>query len=237
MSSKHRSIVIPGEPIVKGARWKTEFGTYKDGDVVRAYIMGIAHIDFRKRTVKVIPLRYHQYIPRVGDIVIGKVVDYGPVAWYIDIGADQVARLDAIDFLGRPMDPMRENIRSFLDVGDVICAKVILAERGALPQLSAAASDLGKLVGGKLIFVNITKIPAIIGKQGKLINMVKQLTHADIRVGANGVIWIKADPEIMKIVEGAIRLIEREAHVPDLYSRVRSYINRELQRLRSRRRI
>lgn len=233
MAVKHMSIVVPGEILVRGPDWKAGEGTYKQGNAVIAAILGVAQIDFRTRTVRVIPLRAHEYIPKVGDIVIGKVIDCRATHWLVDIGAPWPGRLEAVDFLGRPVDPIREQLRSYLDIGDVVCAKVVMAEPGIYPQLSCTASDLGKLVGGKLIYVDQSKVPRIIGKEGRMISMIKELTRADVRVGANGVVWIRApNPRILEIVEKAVRMIERESTAPDLYQRVRSLILSEMRKAR-----
>jgi len=51
----------------------------------------------------------------------------------------------------------------------------------------------GKLTGGQLMNVNPNKVPRIIGKEGSMVNLIKNATGCNITVGQNGVVWMKAD--------------------------------------------
>ena len=61
--------------------------------------------------------------------------------------------------------------------------------------------------------------------------MIKSDLQIDIVVGQNGIVWVKGNPDRMKIAVEAIRQIEREAHTSGLTDRVRDFINVKLAEL------
>ena len=64
---RHR-IVVPGELIVEGPKYKAGFGTYKEDDKLFASIIGFSEIR-GGNNVFVVPFS-GPYIPKVGDVVI-----------------------------------------------------------------------------------------------------------------------------------------------------------------------
>ena len=198
--------------------------------MIVAEVIGIVYI--KDKNIKVVPLEGSYYIPKVGDIIVGKIVDYNPVSWSVDIRAPYLARLEASDYLGRPIDPSRENINRFLDVGDLVIAKVAVTDRSTNPQLVAYGKGLGKITGGKIVYVAPPKIPRILGRNQSMIKMIRDITKADIKVGNNGVIWVKArNKELEELVIGTILKIERESHIPGLTERVREFLVNGMKKL------
>lgn len=222
---KTNDIVVPGDIIAEG-NYTIEQGAYRLGRKIIAEYLGIVYI--RENKIRVVPLE-GSYYPKVGDKVIGKIVDYSIVSWSVDINAPYYARLDANDYLSKPIDPSKVDIRSILDVGDVVYAEIIVADRASNVQLAANKRGLGKLEGGILIHVTPKKIPRILGKNRSMINMIKEITNSKIIAGNNGYIWIKAkDRYIENIVVEAIKKIERESHVPGLTERIRDFIQKQM---------
>jgi len=220
---KNMDIVVPGDIIAQGKNYKIVEGAFRYNDKIISEVLGILYV--RENTIKVVPLEGNFYIPKVGDVVIGIVIDYNPVSWSVDIRAPYLARLDASDFLGRPIDPNREEITRYLDVGDVIIGKVAMAERATNPQLIAHGRGLGKITEGKIIAVPPKKVPRILGKNQSMIKMIKEITKSEIKVSNNGFVWIKAkDVKIESAIIRVIRKIIREAHVPGLTERIREIL-------------
>ncbi len=92
---------------------------------------------------------------------------------------------------------------------------------------------LHKITRGRLIEVDPVKIPRIIGKKGSMIQLLKNMTNAQIIVGQNGRIIISAPnlhTEILVIK--AINKIEAEAHTTGLTDRIRVYLEEEKNKLR-----
>ena len=199
-----------------------------DGTVVATRV-GLLKI--KGREINVVPLS-GAYIPRKGDSVIGIVVDYSVVYWMLEINYVWRARLDAPEFLKRPFDAGKERITDYLKVGDVVYAKVGSVERGMPPILTCRDKGYGKLEGGRLISINPVKIPRVIGVKSTMIETIKRITKADIRVGANGIIWIKAEkPEIEELIEYAIKKIERESHTVGLTKRIQKELMSGMHRI------
>jgi exosome complex component RRP4 len=84
---------------------------------------------------------------------------------------------------------------------------------------------LRKITHGRLIDVDPVKIPRIIGKKGSMIQLLKNMTNAQIIVGQNGRIVVSANSvEKENLVISAIRKIEAEAHTSGLTDRIRVYL-------------
>ncbi len=216
---KSSKIVLPGEVIVRGGDYNIKGAVIRrpDGSIVATRI-GLLRI--KGRDINVVPLS-GSYTPRRGDSIIGIVVDYSVVYWMLEINYVWRARLDVSEFLKRPFDASKEKTTDYLKIGDVVYAKVAHVGVGISPLLTCRDKGYGKLEGGRLISINPVKIPRVIGVKSTMLETIKRITKADVRVGANGIIWIKAErPEIEELVEYAIKKIERESHTVGLTKRI-----------------
>ncbi|MGQ4891908.1 MAG: exosome complex RNA-binding protein Rrp4 [Candidatus Njordarchaeia archaeon] len=222
---KSNDIVVPGDVIAEGD-FRPFQGTYKIGKKIIAEFVGIVYI--KENKIRVVPLE-GVYYPREGDKVIGKIVDYSIVSWQVDINAPYYARLDASDYFTKPIDPAKVSIKEHLDIGDLVYAEIIKAERATNVQLVANRRGLGKLEGGALVQVSPKKIPRILGKNRSMIKMIRELTKSKIIVGHNGYIWVKANDKKTEItIIEVIKKIEKESHIPGLTERVRGFLTKKL---------
>ena len=58
-----------------------------------------------------------------------------------------------------------------------------------------------------------------------MVTLIKEKTGADIKVGQNGVIWLRAEnPDAELKAEKAIRLIEEKAHTEGLTQTVEAFL-------------
>jgi len=223
-------IVVPGDVIAENYNYTVKGAAIirPDGKIVATRV-GLLRI--KGREINVIPLA-GRYIAQKGDSVIGIIIDYSLVYWLLEINYVWKARLDASDFLKKPFDPTKELITKYLKIGDVVYAKVAHTERGLPPILTCRDSGYGKLEGGRLISINPAKIPRVIGVKGSMLETIKRITKADIKVGANGIIWVRAEkPEIEELVEYAIKRIERESHVSGLTKKIQNDLIRGMHRI------
>ncbi len=214
-------IVVPGEIIAQGGQYNVKGAAIvrADGTIIATRI-GLLRM--KGRDINVVPLA-GPYIPNRGDNVIGIVVDYSVVYWLLEINYVWKARLDASDFLRRPFDTGKERITDYLKMGDVVYAKVAHVERGMNPIVSCREKGYGKLEGGRLISINPVKIPRVIGVKSSMLETIKRITKAEIKVGANGIIWVRAEkPEIEELIELVIKKIEKESHVSGLTKRIQN---------------
>lgn len=199
--------------------------SYKIGSKVYACKLGL--VEYKGKVVNVVALNTF-YIPSVGDLVIGKIVEINLHGWTVDINSPYLATLRASEAINKPYKPQKDELSEILDIGDIIQAKVIAFDRTRDPLLTIREPGLGKITRGQIIKVSPAKIPRIIGRKGSMINILKKETHCNITVGQNGLIHIYGrDPEDERIAILAIKKIELEAHTSGLTDRVTEMISKE----------
>ncbi len=213
-----RKIVVPGEKI--DMEGKPGRGVFTENGKMYSSYLGI--VESRSGYVNVIPLS-GCYIPKKGDKVIGKIVDLAPMNWVVDINAPYYAPLHVNDV---PWRVEFGDTGRFLSIGDVVLAKVSNVNEMGQVWITLKEQGLRKLEGGHIIQISPSKVPRVIGKNGSMIQMLKDHTNCRIYVGQNGVIWISGSPEgIIKVIK-AIRMIEREAHTFGLTDRIKEFLER-----------
>jgi exosome complex component RRP4 len=224
---ERRQIVTPGDMLAEGDYIAGE-NTYKEGN--RIYAARIGLVEYEDKKVSVVALRAF-YIPRVGDTVIGTVVEVGFSGWTVDINAPYLAMLRASDVLNRPFKPQKNDLTEVLDVGDLVVAKIVSYDRTHNPQLSVDEPGLGKITRGQIVKITPTKIPRVIGKKGSMISMIKQETGCHIILGHNGIILITGKSlEDEELAMMAIHKIEEESHITGLTDRILQMIKKEKEK-------
>ncbi len=181
-----RKVVIPGEVIEKGNDFLPGEGTEKRGEEIVALRYGLA--EESNRLVKVIPLSgvYH---PRRGNVIIGKVEMLTFNGWVINIGTAENAFLSLTEV---PRFVNKDGLDEIMDIGDMSVVKIVgINKRGI--DVTIKSRGLGRIDEGLIVPVNPNKVPRIIGKEGSMINLIKDETKCNITVGQNGLIWIKGD--------------------------------------------
>ncbi|MEM3874390.1 MAG: exosome complex RNA-binding protein Rrp4 [Candidatus Bathyarchaeia archaeon] len=224
---ERRQIVTPGDLLAEGDYIAGE-NTYKEDN--RIYAARIGLVEYEDKRVSVVALRAF-YIPRVGDTVIGTVVEVGFSGWTVDINAPYLAILRASDVLNRPFKPQKNDLTEVLDVGDLVVAKIVSYDRTHNPQLSVDEPGLGKITRGQIVKITPTKIPRVIGKKGSMISMIKQETGCHIILGHNGIILITGkNLEDEELAMMAIHKIEEESHTTGLTDRISQMIKKEKEK-------
>lgn len=184
MAENARTVVIPGEIIAEGDDYFAGEGTEKIGPKVYARRYGLR--EESNNLIKVIPLS-GTYIPRRGNIVLGKVVNMTFNGWVIDIGGADRAFLSIMEV---PKYVNKDHLEEVLDMGDLVMAKIWAVNRRGI-DLSLKSRGLGRVDEGIVFKVNPHKVPRIIGKEGSMIKIIKDETNTHISVGQNGYVWIK----------------------------------------------
>jgi exosome complex component RRP4 len=212
-----KQLVTPGEMLAEGEYLPGE-NTYMEQNKIYSSRIGLVDTDNKK--VNVVALRAF-YVPKMGDIIIGTVVEVGFNGWTVDIKAPYTALLRASDVLSRPFKPQNDELSSVLSAGDLIVAKIASYDRAHDPQLTVGEPGLGKITRGQILQVTPTKIPRIIGRKGSMISMIKQETDCQIILGLNGVVLVTGktvEDEELAII--AIKKIEDESHTTGLTDRI-----------------
>ena len=210
MMNEVRDRVTPGEVLGDAKEKRIGYGTFVEEGKIISKFLGI-----KKESngyLSVVPLS-GVYIPRIEDRVIGFITDVEKAGWIVDINSPWQAFLPLSEGVDEFIDFKRTDISKFFDAGDVIYAQVIDTKRGDV-QLTMRTPIARKLKGGVTIKITPNKVPRLIGKEGSMINTVKEKTETIIRVGQNGVVWISGE-NVEKAIK-AIKMIDEKAHIVGL---------------------
>ena len=215
-----RKVVIPGEVIVSGEDYLPGEGTEKRGADIVAIRYGLA--EESSSLVKVIALS-GIYQPRGGNVVVGKVENITFNGWMIDINSPIGAFLSLSEV---PRFVSKDSMSEVLDIGDMLVAKII-GVNGRGIDLTIKMRGLGKIEEGMIIKINSNKVPRVIGKEGSMINIIKNETGCNITVGQNGLIWIKGDRiEDELFVKRAIMFVTEKSFTSGLTEEVQKWFDK-----------
>ena len=183
---KERKIVIPGEMIKKGKDFLPGEGTEKRGDEIFAIKYGLE--DESNKLVRIIPLS-GVYQARRGNIVIGKVENITMNGWVININTAENGFLPLSEV---PRYVNKDDLENVMEIEDMVIAKIIVINKRGI-DLTIKSRGLGKINEGIIMEINPNKVPRVIGKEGSMINLIKEKTNCNITVGQNGIIWINGN--------------------------------------------
>tara|TARA_Y100000296_G_scaffold16254_1_gene19005 strand:- start:187 stop:852 length:666 start_codon:yes stop_codon:yes gene_type:complete len=216
-----RKIVIPGETIVSGEKYLPGEGTEKKDNDIISIMYGLS--EETKGLVKVIPLSgvYH---PRRGNVVIGKVENVTFNGWIIDITAPNSAFLSLTEV---PRYVNKDGLEEVMDIGDMVVAKIWNINKRGI-DLSIKSRGLGKIEDGIIIKINPNKVPRVIGKEGSMVNLIKDETGCNITIGQNGLIWISGDKiEDELLAKKAVIFVTEKSFVEGLTDKLKEWFDKE----------
>ncbi len=219
-SSKKRKVVIPGEVIISGEDYLPGEGARREGNDILATRYGLS--EESGRIVKVIAIT-GAFIPRRNNVVIGRVTDITFHGWLVDIDSASAGFLPLEE---SPRFVNKNEMDQFLAIGDVVAAKIWSVKAKGI-DLALKGKGLGKLEGGFIFRVIPNRVPRIIGREGSMINLIKDKTGCDITVGQNGWIWIKGpsiDAEIR--ARKSIEYIADKVHVEGLTEKMEEWFEK-----------
>ena len=221
-----KSIVVPGEEVAAGMDFLPTEGIYRDGEKLVSSRLGLLVVD--GRLVKLIPLS-GKYLPKRGDVIVGKVIDVAISGWRIDINSAYTAMLSmkeaTAEFIARGADLTR-----YFTFGDYIVTKIVNVTSQNLVDITMKGPGLRKLSEGMIVNVAPNKVPRIIGKQGSMVSMIKDATGCKIIVGQNGVVWLQGEPEQELLAVTTLRKIESESHISGLTDRIKVFLDEEVKK-------
>ena len=216
---KERKVVVPGEVIAIGQNFLPGENTKREGADIISTRFGL--LDIEERLTKVIPLS-GTYIPRRGNIVIGKVVDITYNGWLINIDSPYSAFLPIIECKG--FVSKKDDLSLIYNYGEMVIAKV-LGVKGKGVDLTTRERGFHNLEEGMIVSVNSNKVPRVIGKQGSMVNLIKEYTGCNVVVGQNGLIWIKGESiEAELLAKDAIKMITEKSFVEGLTDKVKEFL-------------
>ena len=219
--SERRKRVIPGDVITSGS-YRADQNTVLDGRLIVSTAVGVSEIV--DDAVRVIPLT-GKYMPRIDDMVVGKVTSHTSLAWELDINSCYVGFLPATDVFGRDFSARSDELASRLKRGDLVAARIANSDRSRDPLLTVTDRDLGRIDSGELVKMSASKVPRLIGKRGTMIQMIETQTDSLITVGQNGWAVVACeDPNGLLKAKEAIAMVDRLAHTSNLTDRVREML-------------
>ncbi len=192
-----RRIVLPGDKVFDSPR-EVE-SCVKDAEGTYATEVSVFYDD------KVVPLK-GVYVPQQGERVIGIVSGVNFSGYVVDLNSPYPGRLSDQE----TMDD--------LQFGDVISVKVqVVTEVNECVLIEPQ-----RLNGGDILEVPSVKVPRIIGRNGSMLNTIKEFTGTDAFVGKNGRIYLRSGN--VGLAAQTIMKICRESHTSGLTERVTAFL-------------
>lgn len=211
---ENKDLVIPGQVLADDECYPGR-GTFKEDGKICSSLIGL--VSLRNKKIRVIPLK-SKYVPKKGDVVIGKINDVRFSMWDVDINSPYSGILPAFEVFGRD----KKELNKVFDVGDVLFLRVIDVDEVKKAKLGLKGRGMGKFRGGIIVDISPTKVPRLIGKKGSMINMIKDKTNCKIVVGQNGLVWVKGKEDMEQLTREIIHMIEAEAHTSGLTNKVKN---------------
>ncbi|MFH0714636.1 MAG: KH domain-containing protein [Candidatus Diapherotrites archaeon] len=198
-----KKFVVPGDLVSEERKRLGSFVYLRNGKIY-SQVLGIA--DNEKEIVSVVPVQ-GKYLPRMGDLIIGIVSSEKATGYMVDINSFQQSFVS------------KKDIREELQKGNVVTAKLLNVN-----EMREASLDQPRVFyGGEILTISPVKVPRVIGKNGSMLDVLKQGTGCSILVGRNGWIWAKGGNT--QLLQSAVEKIELEAHLPHLTEKMQAFLN------------
>ena len=147
-----------------------------------------------------------RYVPNEGDLVVGIITNRGAEAYEVDLGSAFSASLPYDQF-----EKATKKNRPPWDVGDLVYARVTLANRDMDPELSCVnargkAAGFGGLSGGYMFRCSIRLARALLRKNNVCLRALGKRVAFETAVGMNGRVYVSAaTPATVVKVVNALR--------------------------------
>lgn len=188
-------IVMPGEVVkeamdLAGKNKKVVLGPglRKQGQTILSSRSGVLK---RKANVFFVDSFQKRYIPSRNEGVVGTVIAKAGDIFRVDIGSSEPASLSYLAFEGAT-----KKSRPDVNVGDVLYAKILIANRDLEPELICVDSygrkeNMGVLSDGIIFNCSINLVRKILNPKCPLLMRLKDEVPFECAVGMNGRIWIR----------------------------------------------
>lgn len=219
---EQKRVVFPGEVLAKGMDSIPGFGTYRKDDTIRCSTLGL--LNREGKVLKIIPLR-GIYVPKLHDVVIGKVFDIVMSGWRLELNSPYNCMLSlkegSFGFIRGDAD-----LSKIYDLEDYLVVKIVKVTSQKMVDVTMKGPGLKKLVGGRIVTINNHKVPRLIGRKGSMVSMIKQATGCTIIVGQNGLVWVQGKPEMEIVAVHAIKMVEEKSHYEGLTEIIKEYLEK-----------
>ncbi|XP_072172671.1 exosome complex component RRP40-like [Diadema setosum] len=166
-------------------------GLRQDGEKIISTKSGF--LKCKKPNVFWIDCHQKRYVPAKGDKVLGIVTQKAGDIFRVDIGGSAQAILSYLAFEGAT-----KRNRPNVQVGDVLYAKLLVANRDMEPELvcidsSGRSQDLGSVgTEGFMFQCTLGLVRRLLSPDWPLIRLLGERIPFEIALGMNGRIWVRA---------------------------------------------
>jgi len=214
-------LVVPGEIVAKG-NFRSWVNVLKKGEEYLSLFVGRAEISGGR--VRVIRLS-GPYIPKVGDFVIGVVTEVQPLAATLDINSYVNGYILANAFFKRRIDPSKFDLSNKVNIGDLVAARVKKIERGK--DIVLQPDQKWKVEGDAIFYISPAKAHYLYASRSRIPSKIKELTGAELRLGANGIVVVKGDLKKIEMVKKALDVIESTYNLNGLYGEIIKVLSKD----------
>ncbi|KUL83252.1 hypothetical protein ZTR_10458 [Talaromyces verruculosus] len=151
--------VVPGETVTNDPQWMRGHGTFTTPFSTSIIATVAGTVSKTNKLLSVHPLRA-RYMPEIGDLVVGRIVEVQARRWKVDIAAPLLAQLplSAINLPGgilrRRTSADELQMRNFFVEGDLVVAEVQSVHQDGSATLHTRSLSYGKLRNG--VFMAVT---------------------------------------------------------------------------------
>lgn len=197
MAEKVGKVVLPGDTLEevqeKNSKQKIIIGPGLRRDGQKIYVTKCGILRQREPCVFWVDCQQKRYIPAKGDNVVGVVMAKQGDYFRVDIGGSSPASLSYLAFEGAT-----KRNRPILNVGDLVYAKLLVANKDCEPELVCIdhygkASGLGILPSSGFVFsCSIYLVRNLLSADSDLLKLLGRSIQYEIAIGMNGRIWLQA---------------------------------------------
>ncbi|KAK6355796.1 exosome non-catalytic core subunit rrp4 [Orbilia javanica] len=192
-------IVTPGEVVTEDPQWMRGHGTYLSQPLVpggsQSIVSSLAGTISKTNKLLSIRALKFRYVPEIGDLVVGRILEVQTKRWRVDIAAPHSATL-LLSSINLPGGILRKRtstdelqIRTFFSEGDLLVAEVQTLSNDGLASLHTRSLKYGKLRNGVFMTIDAGMVRRM--KSHVLtMNTSNGGGEVDIYLGVNGYIYI-----------------------------------------------
>lgn len=202
-----RNFAIPGQTVTSETQWMRGHGTYNTATSTNITATLAGNVIITNKLLSVTPMRA-RYMPEIGDLIVGRIVEVGKSQWRVDVAAPLLAKLP-LSSINLPGGILRRRttadelqMRQFFQEGDLLVAEVqSIGGSDGVATLHTRSLKYGKLRNGMFLSVHGT------GGGGGVVRSRRQVftisagvtgsasSQVDVILGVNGYIWLSKHVE------------------------------------------
>jgi exosome complex component RRP4 len=200
-----KRVVVPGE-LVSQERKRLGSNVFVSDGKIYSKVLGITEDADEKASV--VPLE-GKYFPQQEDMVIGVVTRV--------IFAGYNVNLNSFVDSFIPRSAMRDELK----VGDLVSSKIAYVNELREAELGFPR----RMFGGEVIEVSPVRTPRLIGKNGSMLELLKQGTGAEIIIGKNGRVWARNGN--LELLRKVVNFVIDNAYKSNLTNSVEAFFKAE----------